>query len=122
MPIYTMLDEAGKVEEMHLSFSRYCEIYDTRDSDDWVEIDGKRWRHDIVADLTSTLSPTGDLWPLPSDSVGVDPSQVGEAMARDKKMGVPTSYTAEGDAIWRSEGHRTKYIKAMGYQDRRRYA
>lgn len=62
------------------------------------------------------------MWPLVSDSIGVDPSQVHEAMARDAKMGVPTQYTREGDAIWRSEGHRSAYIKAMGYQDRRRYA
>jgi len=120
VPIYSFRDEQDELVEHHLSFERYEEIYRSRDEDGYVEIDGCRLKRDIAADLVPRK--VADLWPLVSDSVGVDPSQIREAMARDAKMGVPTQYTREGDAIWRSEGHRSAYIKAMGYQDRRRYA
>lgn len=61
------------------------------------------------------------MWPLPSESLAIDPSQIRDAMARDAKVGIPTDYRKDGCPIFRSEKHRSSYIKSQGLQDLKRY-
>ena len=42
-------------------------------------------------------------------------------MARDAKVGIPTDYRKDGCPIFRSEKHRSSYIKSQGLQDLKRY-
>jgi len=55
---------------------------------------------------------------MESDAVGVNPTQRIEAMAHAKKIGVPTEFNNEGQAVFTSRMHRKKYCEAIGYFDR----
>ncbi len=57
-------------------------------------------------------------WPMKSWSAGVHPDQVGEAAAHAAKLGVPTSFTPDGDAIFRDRAHRKQFLKAHGMHDK----
>lgn len=57
-------------------------------------------------------------WPMKSEAMGCHPSQVGEAMAEAAKRGVPTEFTATGEAIFTSKAHRKLYCESHGYFDR----
>ena len=58
-------------------------------------------------------------WPLASEALGVDPSQIAEALAFDKRNGVGgTDYTPDGRPIFRDRDHRKRYMAAHGYYDR----
>jgi hypothetical protein len=54
-----------------------------------------------------------------SEAAAVHPDQVPEAMARDKKHGVPTEYDRAGRPIFTDRGHRKKYLRSYGYHDKR---
>lgn len=57
-------------------------------------------------------------WPMTSEAAGVSPEQIPEAMEHDRKMGVPTSYTKDGMAVYTDRRHRAKHLKAIGMVDR----
>ncbi len=58
-------------------------------------------------------------WPLHSDALAVWPSQVREAEAHARKIGVPTSFDPKtGKCILRDRSHRAKYLKANGVCDK----
>jgi len=60
-------------------------------------------------------------YPMASYAVGVGASQVPEQREADRKAGVPTEYTSDGDPIFTSRGHRKKYLKHVGFHDRNSY-
>lgn len=60
----------------------------------------------------------GDIWPMESYAAGVHPKQIPEMREFDKKNGVPTDYSEDGDPILRGPGHRKKYCEAHGLHDR----
>jgi len=60
-------------------------------------------------------------WPIVSSAAGVGVSQIREAMATDRKAGVPTEYTPDGDVIFTSAPHRNKWLKAHNMFDRLAY-
>lgn len=60
----------------------------------------------------------GDIWPHASYAAGVHHKQIPEMMEFDKKHGVPTEYTEDGDPIHTSRSHRRKYHEAHGIFDR----
>lgn len=45
----------------------------------------------------------------------MDSSQIADAMAFDKRHGVPTEYTAYGEPILQSRNHEKRYLEAHGY-------
>ena len=60
-------------------------------------------------------------YPMASYAVGVGADEVQDAMKVDRKGGVPTRYTKEGDPIFTSRGHRRKYLKLHKFHDRNSY-
>ena len=62
-------------------------------------------------------SPCGN-WPMASYAAGVHPKQIPEMRAFDKKHGVPTDYSSDGDPEFRGPKHRRKYCEAHGLFDR----
>ena len=57
-------------------------------------------------------------YPMESDAAGVHPDQIKEAMAFDRKHGVPTNYSKAGNPIYTSQGHRRRHCEANGLYDR----
>lgn len=57
-------------------------------------------------------------WPMCSDAAGVHPDQVAEAQAAATGLGVPTEFTPDGRAVFRSPRHRKLYCEAVGLYDR----
>ena len=55
---------------------------------------------------------------LESYAAGVNPKQIPEMRAFDKKHGVPTDYSPDGDPVFRGPKHRRKYCEAHGLFDR----
>ena len=56
---------------------------------------------------------------MESDAAGVDVTQVNEAMAHSRSIGVPTDFNKEtGAAIFTSKKHRKQYCEAIGLYDR----
>ena len=78
------------------------------------------WAERDYAREMATVAPTG-IWPQYSDAMGVDPSQSKDAEKEADRIGVPTKFTKDGAAEFRSASHRRKYLKAMGYVDRSSY-
>jgi putative FmdB family regulatory protein len=60
----------------------------------------------------------GNGYPMASYAVGIGACEVPAQMIIDKKAGVPTNYTKDGDPIFTSRGHRKKYLKHVGFHDR----
>ena len=87
---------------------------------DGISIDGVYYERDISAEHTrSYKKASGNNWPLKSDAAGVHPSQTSEFQEKTAKLGVPTEFDKKtGQAVFRSRGHRAKYMKAMGFHDR----
>ena len=71
---------------------------------------------DLRADFCNDRKIKG--WPMVSVAAGINPDQIGEYKEFDKKMGVETDYTPSGDVVFRSRGHRKKYLEAHHMYDR----
>lgn len=76
-------------------------------------------------DLARTHAPVrsrhGDLWPRYSEAAGVHPDQVKEAIAADKKLGVPAEYDSEGRVKFDSPSHEKRWCEAHGMYQRNSY-
>lgn len=57
-------------------------------------------------------------YPMTSDRSGVNPDQREQAIQTSIDMGIPTDFDHEGDAVFRSKGHRRDYVRAVGLLDR----
>ena len=58
-------------------------------------------------------------WPLRSDGLAVWPSQVQEAEAHARTIGVPTEFDKRtGQCILKDRRHRARYLKANGVCDK----
>ncbi len=66
----------------------------------------------------ATLMQTSAAWPLLSDSMGCDPTQIDHFQNDSIKRGVPTEFDKEGRAIFLSNAHKRDYAKAYGYPNR----
>ncbi len=77
---------------------------------------GKTFRRDFQAERPGARPPGN--WPMLSDAMGCDESQVKDAEAESVKMGVPTHFTKEGCAVFTSPEHRKRYCEAFGFFDR----
>ena len=56
-------------------------------------------------------------WPYASVAAGCHPKQVAEAQAHAAKVGVPTEYTSDGKAVFRSRQHRKAFLRAHNMRD-----
>jgi hypothetical protein len=61
-------------------------------------------------------------WPLRSYAMSVGEGQIQEAIAHDRKLGVPTNYLPDGRPEIRNASHYRKYRRAHGYRDRNGYS
>ena len=59
-------------------------------------------------------------WPLCSDSAGVHPSQIPEAMEEARRLGTHIEYNNSGQAIFQSKRHRDEYTQKLRLVDRSR--
>jgi hypothetical protein len=74
-----------------------------------------RDRNAELADMVRT--PPGN-WPLLSDAAGCHPKQRVHMMREAKRMGVPTDFTRDGQAVFTSARHRKRYCEKIGLFDR----
>jgi len=72
---------------------------------------------DIVRDHASTAHEPGN-WPMVSEAVGVHPLDAKAAEEYAAKIGVPTRFTKDGNAIFTSARHRKEYCERHGFYDR----
>ena len=56
-------------------------------------------------------------WPIKSDAAGVNPKQIPVAIAADKRLGVPASYTKDGRVIFENREHQRRWLKAHGMRN-----
>ncbi len=80
-----------------------------------VTQDGVEYRRDYSMRQGAS---SDSMWPMNSAAAGVHPAQISEAMAHAEANGVPTSFTADGDAILTDKAHRKAYLNACGLHDR----
>lgn len=57
-------------------------------------------------------------WPMASEALAVHPRQRKEATEDAKKKGVPTYFDRHGRPVFRSQGHRSAYLKAYNKIDK----
>ena len=121
MPMYDYINAAGDRVERFFNIGK---------APDEIEIDGEAYWMDLTANIMSAgtsvkswngvgRAPCGT-WPRTSQAMGVADSQVPEMMEYDRKHGVPTDYTKDGDPILTSKGHEKSYMKLHGFEHRGR--
>jgi hypothetical protein len=69
---------------------------------------------DIAAEQNIRAHVSCQNWPLHSDAMAVDPSQITEAVEDARKRGVPTDFDRDGRAVFTGPGHRKRYCEAYG--------
>jgi hypothetical protein len=113
MPLYCFkCDTCGAYTEEHRSMA------DSSKPKPCVnEVCDSVMRRDMQSEQSGRRSRC-DTYPYPSDALGVNPSQVQQFMENDRKHGVPTEYTPEGQPIMRDRAHRRRYCKLYGVVDR----
>lgn len=109
MPIYCYTHKGRTLEEM----------FPIGKAPPAIEREGEVYERNIQAEHGPQI--VGDLWPLYSEAAGVHPDQVQEAQANWAKKGVPTDFTPDGRAVFRSKSHRRDFLKAAGMHDRKGY-
>ena len=70
--------------------------------------------------IGARTSPPG-AWganPIYSDAMAVHPSQTAEAYEHSVRIGVPTTFTPDGRAVFTSRRHRRDYCRHFGVYDR----
>ncbi|MEW6439250.1 MAG: hypothetical protein AB1508_19030 [Pseudomonadota bacterium] len=57
-------------------------------------------------------------WPMVSAFAGIHPDQIEQFREFDRRHGVPTDYTPDGDVVFESRSHRKRYCELHGLYDR----
>ena len=114
MPVYCYRDRRGKLYEIPMSVK---EMLRKQRKDGTIRWKGKVLKRDMVAEMKGFKNSPG-AWPLYSDAAGVAPDQVKEAYEHSVRIGIPTEFTPDGRAIFRSRRHRKEYCEAIGLYDR----
>lgn len=73
---------------------------------------------EMSSEMSGQLREPPGNWPMHSYAAGVSPTQREEAYEASVRMGVPTRFDKNGDAIFTSPHHRRKYCEAKGLFDR----
>lgn len=75
----------------------------------------KTFTRNVAADHLSFDHTYGRGWPIFSDSMGVHPSQIDQAKATDKQLGVPADYKPDGRIVFNNREHQHRWLRAHGY-------
>lgn len=112
MPVYCYRTKRGTF--------RVERVYSMRAVPRTIRVRGRTLYRDIAAEHGGFRNTPG-IWPMASDAAGVHPSQIAEAMAEDRRNGVPTDYTRDGRPILRDPDHYKRYMEANGLFARNSY-
>ena len=107
MPTYCYSSKDGRIVER---------VYPVGSAPKRIQIQGRVYHRDFALERPNTRPPGN--WPMESYALGVNPDQAKEAEAESVKMGVPTQFASNGDAVFTSPSHRKRYAEALGYFDR----
>jgi hypothetical protein len=114
MPFYCYRKENGEVIEL---FMTVAEMEKFQDKEGNAVFRDEKIKRDIISEQREVPSTAGN-WPQESDALGVHPSQVAQARQESIRLGVPTEFTSDGQAILTSASHRKQFAEALGYYDR----
>lgn len=121
MPFYCWKDEdSGERGEVFLTVGQMIDatVDEGRGSGFRFRLeDGRIVTRDLRAEHGGFKNTSGN-WPMKSDAAGVAADQVDEARAHSESIGIPTDFTPDGRAIFRSRQHRKRYCEAIGLYDR----
>lgn len=85
----------------------------------------KVFRYDRQSDQVVEVQPEvvahRPRYPIPCETLAVDPGQIGEAREFDRSHGVPTDYREDGTPIMQDPGHYRRYRKLHGVHFRNGY-
>ena len=109
MPTYTFKCKSGHLTDRVHSMDNVQKT--TRCSYDGCN---KRARRDFST--VTGFGPSSN-WPQTSAAMGVHPDQIEEATKDSQKMGVPTEFNSQGDAVFTSRSHRRRFLRASGAHD-----
>jgi hypothetical protein len=119
MPVYCYRKRNGEVVTLTMSIGEMIERQAAAmgESEDIIELeDGSFARRDYKAEHANAPPPGN--WPMECDASGVHPDQRREAEEHSRKIGVPTEFTEDGAAVYRSPAHRKAYLEKIGMFDR----
>lgn len=81
-----------------------------------LKLGGKTFLRDITSEHVKVRNCPGN-WPMVSRAAGVSAEQIPEVMEVDKKFGVKTEYTRDGNPIFNSKRHRDRYLRVHQMHD-----
>jgi hypothetical protein len=110
MPLYSFTSRDG--ETIEVEYPLHAKRPDR------IRRKGKTFTRNIAADHNGFEDTCGKGWPIHSEALGVHPKQIQEAMAADRRDGVPTDYDRAGRPILRDAAHRRRFLRAKGFFDR----
>jgi hypothetical protein len=107
MPIYCYTTKDGQTVERFFPMGQAPEK---------IRVGRRVARRDFAAEGKGGFLPAN--WPMCSDAAGINPDQAVEAHAHSVKIGIPTEFNSEGQAVFTSPHHRKRYCEAIGLYDR----
>lgn len=110
MPTYTYTCSSGHSDVRMMPISKFKRRVRCSKCKAWA-------KHDFMADHGRHRHVTST-WPRVSVAAGVAPSQAKEAYEKSVKDGVPTQFTKDGDPVFTSQNHETKYLRSIGMFNR----
>ena len=72
---------------------------------------------DLTSSAECLMGHTTTCWPMLSEALAVHPTQIEQAMARNKRHGVNVTYTRDGRAILPDRGERKRLLRLEGFHD-----
>lgn len=113
MPTYTFRDARGEVFDRELPLEQFRKL--ERNDDDQAKLP-EGWC-DVLVHASGGLSPCWGGWGFRSDAMGINPDQIKEQVAADRRAGVTgVKYDRRtGEAIYESRDARAKHLKAHGF-------
>ena len=126
MPYYPMKNlETGKTEDIVMTVQEMLdsciETHEENGRTNIYEIDGIKYEQDYEAKFGGSTMFQSTVWPLISNGAAIDPSQVQDAKKKLKAAGCPTDFTAAGQPIFTSPGHKRKHLRLRGMHDKQSY-
>lgn len=114
MPIYVYKTEDGGLHEVSMTIE---EMMDRQAGGDSITLDDGRvgTRNFRAEQCDMQRNKRCGLWPRTSAAVGVGEDQVEKAYKDSLDRGIPTEFTPEGDAVFRTKGHEAAYLKNIGF-------
>lgn len=112
----------GAIKYIQVTFDEWMDmVWSDGASNHWlVTLDGFEDYYDYGIVRAKSHQHAGN-YPMASYAVGINPDEVPEQRKLDEAAGVKTDYTAGGDPIFTSRGHRKQYLKHVGFHDRNSY-